>query len=195
MMQTALDWSGLSFSSTKPLNRKFCQFMQPTGIERHFDRDELIVTKTDVKGRITYANSVFCRVAGVSEREAMGAPHSIIRHPDMPRAVFKLLWDTIENGQEIFAYVLNMASSGDHYWVLAHVTPTFDASGRITGYHSNRRVPERRCIAAVTPVYKLLKDIEDSHEDRNAGMLAAVEKLVGILREKRISYDEFVFSL
>jgi PAS domain S-box-containing protein len=195
MLQTATARSGFSFGSAKPLSRKFCQFVTATGIERHFDRDELIVTKTDVKGRITYANSVFCRIAGVSEREAMGAPHSIIRHPDMPRAVFKLLWDTIESGQEIFAYVLNMASSGDHYWVLAHVTPTFDASGRVTGYHSNRRVPERRCVAAVTPLYKMLKDIEDSHEDRNAGMQAAVATLVGILKDKRISYDEFVFSL
>lgn len=196
MLMTAGSGTGALFTrGSSPLTRKFCQFVTPTGHERHFDSNELIVTKTDVKGRITYANAVFLRVAGVSEREALGAPHSIIRHPDMPRAVFKLLWDTLEAGREIFAYVVNMASNGDHYWVFAHVTPTFDAAGRITGYHSNRRVPEPRCVAAVTPLYKMLKDIEDGHSDRGAGMQASVDRLLGILKDKQISYDEFVFSL
>jgi len=67
-----------------------------TGVERFFDDDEIIVSKTDLKGRITYANTVFNRVAGMGEKELIGAPHSIIRHPEMPRCVFKLLWDTIE---------------------------------------------------------------------------------------------------
>jgi len=100
-----------------------------TGVERFFDADEVIVSKTDLKGRITYANRVFQRVAGYGEAELMGAPHSIVRHPAMPRCVFKLLWDTLEAKQEIFAYVINRARNGDHYWVFAHVTPSFDAGG------------------------------------------------------------------
>lgn len=91
----------------------------PTGVERRFGEDELIVTKTDLKGRITYCNEVFVRMSGYTEQECLGEPHNIIRHPDMPRCVFKLLWDTIQGGQEIFAYVLNLSKNGDHYWVLA----------------------------------------------------------------------------
>jgi PAS domain S-box-containing protein len=112
--------------------------VQPTGRERTWGDEELIVSKTDLKGIITYANRTFLSVAGYTEQEILGKPHSIIRHPDMPRCVFKLLWDTIESGNEIFAYVKNMAKNGDHYWVFAHVTPTLDAHGNIIGYHANR---------------------------------------------------------
>ncbi len=119
----------------------------PTGIERHFGEDEIIVSKTDLQGKITYANDVFIRVSGYSEEELIGAPHSLIRHPDMPRAVFKLLWDTLAAGEEIFAYVNNLAASGDNYWVFAHVTPSLGADGKVIGYHSNRRVPEPARVA------------------------------------------------
>ena len=136
----------------------------PTGVARPFEEEEIIVSKTDLKGRITYANDVFVRISQYPLRELMGAPHSLIRHPNMPRCVFKLLWDTIEAKKEIFAYVLNLAKSGDHYWVFAHVTPSFDGNNNIIGYHSSRR--------------KL-----------------AFDMLVGLLREQKLDYDEFVFSL
>ena len=100
--------------------------IRPTAVERTFKEDEIIVSKTDLKGIITYANRTFLEVAMYSEDEVLGQPHSLIRHPDMPRCVFKLLWDTIQGGEEIFAYVKNMAKNGDYYWVFAHVTPTFN---------------------------------------------------------------------
>jgi PAS domain-containing protein len=87
----------------------------PTGIECPFEEEELIVSKTDLKGRITYANDVFLRLAKYPLQQTIGAPHSLIRHPDMPRCVFKLLWDTVQAKKEIFAYIVNMASDGDHY--------------------------------------------------------------------------------
>lgn len=167
----------------------------PTGREAPFRDGELIVSKTDLKGRITYCNDVFLRVAGFQEHELIGAPHSIIRHPDMPRAVFKLLWDTIGAGGEIFAYVLNMAKNGDHYWVFAHVTPSFDSSGKIVSYHSNRRKPRADAVAAASGLYKQLKAIEDSPSNRKDGMKAAYDELVGILAKKEIGYDRFVLSL
>ena len=166
-----------------------------TGVERFFDVDEVIVSKTDLKGRITYANRVFQRVAGYSEAELMGAPHSIVRHPDMPRCVYKLLWERIQAGREIFAYVVNRARNGDHYWVLAHVTPSRDVEGRLVGYHSSRRVPERSAIDKVAPLYRTLLDIENKHADRKEGMDAAFAAVVALLTEKGIGYDEFVFSL
>jgi PAS domain S-box-containing protein len=169
--------------------------IEPTGRESPFAEDEIIVSKTDLKGRITYANDVFQRVSGYALEELVAQPHSIIRHPDMPRCVFRLLWETIESGGEIFAYVLNMARNGDHYWVFAHVTPSFDAAGRIAGYHSNRRKPEPAQIAKVAPLYQLLLAEERRAEDRKQGMHAAHERLALILKEQRVSYDEFVFSL
>ena len=169
--------------------------VQPTGRERTFGRDEIIVSKTDLKGRITYCNVVFRRIAGFSESELLGQPHSIIRHPDMPRCVFKLLWDTIEAKGEIFAYVKNMARNGDHYWVLAHVTPSLDRDGRIVGYHSNRRLPNPTTVAAVERLYADLKAIEDKPDNRKDGMTNAFDHLVGLLQSKGISYDQFVLSL
>ncbi len=169
--------------------------VQPTGLERTFVEDEIIVSKTDLKGRITYANEVFLRIAGLREFEVIGAPHSLIRHPDMPRCVFNLLWKTIESGKEIFAYVINMAVNGDHYWVFAHVTPSMDAEGRVIGYHSNRRVADRAALDKVIPLYKELVDIENKASNRKEGLLHSEAHLLTLLEKLNVSYDEFIFSL
>ncbi len=166
-----------------------------TGVERFFDEGEIIVSKTDKRGVITYANEVFLRVAGYSEEEILGKPHSIIRHPDMPRCVFKLLWDTLEAGDEIFAFVINKAKCGDHYWVLAHVTPTFGAQGQVIGYHSSRRVPERAAVDAVSGIYAELREVEASVADKRQGMNLATAALLEKLSGLEISYSQFVFSL
>jgi PAS domain S-box-containing protein len=169
--------------------------VRPTGRESPFEEHEIIVTKTDLKGRLTYANEVFLRVSRLTLKEAIGAPHSLIRHPDMPRCVFKLLWDTIQAKQEIFAYVVNMASNGDHYWVLAHVTPTFGPEGEIIGYHSNRRKPEAKALAEIIPFYRGLREQEERHANRKDGMQRAHEQLLSNLSAKGVGYDEFVLAL
>lgn len=167
-----------------------------TGVERFFDEDEVIVSKTDLKGRITYCNSVFQRLAGMSEPELIGQPHSIIRHPDMPRCAFKLVWDVVQAGSEIFAYVVNMAKNGDHYWVLAHVTPSFGEDGAIVAYHSTRRVPSPKVVQeTIVPLYRQLKEIEDGFANRKDGMNAAFDALVKILSDNNVDYHEFVASL
>ncbi|HEV7372909.1 PAS domain-containing protein [Arenibaculum sp.] len=167
-----------------------------TGVERRFDPDEIIVTKTDRGGRITYANRVFLRISGLTERQAIGAPHNVIRHPEMPACVFKVLWDTIQARREIFAYVLNRAVNGDHYWVFAHVTPTFDREDRITGYHSNRRVPDRRTVeTVVAPLYRDLLAEERRHPRKSQAVAASLARLHTLLAEKGLDYERFVFSL
>ncbi len=167
----------------------------PTGIECPFDDDELIVSKTDLKGHITYANDVFLRLAKYAAKDVIGAPHSLIRHPDMPRCIFKLLWDTIQAKKEIFAYVVNMASDGDHYWVFAHVTPTLDARQNVTGFHSNRRKPSKEQVDKVKALYAGLRAEEERHDSRKDGMLRGHEMLMAHLKEKGVGYDEFVFAL
>ena len=166
-----------------------------TGVERRFGDEEIIVSKTDRRGIITYANEVFLRVSQYSEEELLGKPHNLVRHPDMPRCVFKYLWDTIEAGREVFAFVVNRAKNGDHYWVLAHVTPTFDAEGRIVAYHSNRRSPNRAALPKVQEIYKLLRNEEAKHASPRDGMAAGLGLLVAFLEKERASYEEFVFSL
>ena len=166
-----------------------------TGVERHFPDHELIVSKTDTRGVVTYANRVFLKLAGYDEDEVIGKPHNIIRHPDMPRCVFKLLWDTISSGREIFAYVVNRSLNGDHYWVFAHVTPSFDEQGRIVGYHSNRRVPRREAINTITPIYQQLREIEKRHGDPKAGTAASFDAMVSLFKSQGMGYDQFVFTL
>jgi len=167
-----------------------------TGVERFFDKNEVIVSKTDLKGRITYANDVFQRIAGYSEQELLGQPHSIVRHPAMPRCVFKLLWDTLASGEEIFAYVINRSRNGDHYWVFAHVTPSFDEQGNIISYHSSRRVPRRDVIDdVIVPLYKQLLDVENSFPNSKEGMAASFQAVLDLLNEKGVGYDELIFSL
>ncbi len=169
--------------------------IKPTGKECPFSEEELIVSKTNLKGHITYANDVFLRLSKYPTEDVIGAPHSLIRHPDMPRSIFKLLWDTIQAKKEIFAYVVNMARDGDHYWVFAHVTPTLDAEGNVTGFHSNRRKPSPDQVAKIKDLYRTLRTEEERHDSRKDGMLRGYEMLMATLKEKGLDYDEFIFSV
>jgi PAS domain S-box-containing protein len=166
-----------------------------TGIERHFDEDELIVSKTNLKGIITYANDVFCRISGYAEAELIGQPHNIVRHPDMPRAVFKLMWDAIQSGKEMFGYVLNLASNGDHYWVFAHITPSWDQHGNMVGYHSNRRVPDPQSVAHIQEIYDTLLAEEQRFPDWRAGMEASGALLTSLLGKTGMEYEEWIFGV
>jgi PAS domain S-box-containing protein len=168
----------------------------PSGRERFFPASELIVSKTDLRGRITYANRLFCKIAGYRESELIGQPHSIIRHPDMPRSVFRLLWDTIEDRREIFAFVKNLASNGDHYWVFAHVTPSLNSKGEMIGYHSNRRVPDRGVLeSAIIPLYAEVLKIEHAHVNGKAAVEAGCKALADFVAAQKVAYDELIFSL
>jgi PAS domain S-box-containing protein len=169
--------------------------VRPTGVERTLGADELIVTKTDPRGVLTYANDVFLRISALTEDETIGRPHNIIRHPDMPRAIFKLLWDTLEKRQEVFAYVVNLAADGAHYWVLAHVTPSTDAHGRLAGYHSSRRRPDPGPVTAISQIYAELRAEERRHDSSPAGLAASWARLQAMLAEREHTYDEFVWSL
>jgi PAS domain S-box-containing protein len=167
-----------------------------TGVERFFDPDEVIVSKTDTKGIITYANRTFGRLAGISPLDAVGKPHNLIRHPAMPRCVFKLLWDVISTGEEIFAYVINRSLNGDHYWVLAHVTPSFDQAGQIIGYHSNRRVPKREIVNdVIIPLYEALLKLEQSYESPKEGLQAGFDHALKVIGDTGMEYNRFITSL
>lgn len=167
-----------------------------SGVEQFFDDDEIIVSKTDLKGRLTYTNRIFVNISGYKERDLLGQPHCMIRHPDMPRCIFKLLWDTIQGGHEIFAYVVNRCANGDHYWVYAHVTPSFDLSGKITGYHSSRRVPDRKILEeAIIPLYRDLKAEEERFNNRKDGLSSSEKMVTDLLKQQNVAYDEWVATV
>ena len=156
--------------------------------------EDFIVSTTDTQGRITYGNRIFIEFSGYSEAELLGSQHNIIRHPDMPRAVFKLLWDTIQNKNECFAYVKNMSKDGGFYWVFTNVTPTFDLSGNIVGYMSVRRKPKLSGIQTVTGLYTAMLEAEKKAGAANA-IAASTKILVDLLKDKGLSYDELVLAI
>ena len=167
----------------------------PTGEERSFGADELIVSKTDTRGVITYANDVFLRVSGYSPGEVLGRPHNLIRHPDTPKAVFQLLWDTLSARKELFAYINNLAADGAHYWVLAHVTPSFGADGSVVGYHSSRRRPSAGAVAQVTAVYEQLLAEERRHPNGAAAVAASTALMNELISREAETYEDFIWSV
>lgn len=166
----------------------------PTSVERVMRADDFIVSMTDLKGRITYGNRIFIEFSGYSEKELLGSQHNIVRHPDMPRAVFQLLWDKIQKREECFAYVKNMAKDGSFYWVFTNVTPTFDETGNPTGYLSVRRKPKMSGVQTASAVYAAMLEAEQKAGPANA-IAASTKLLVDILNEKGLSYDELVLAI
>ena len=157
-------------------------FREPINFEREFGLHELFFSITDLKGLILSGNSVFQRVAGFEESELVGAPHNIIRHPDMPKIVFKLLWDTIKAKQPICAFVKNMAKDGGYYWVFATVLPIEDY------YISIRLKPSTELIKIVAPLYAQLLDIE-----KKSGTAACLAPLQDALKSLGFAnYQEFM---
>lgn len=167
----------------------------PRDNEVRFAADEIIVSKTDPQGRITYANEIFIDISGYTEEELIGQPHNILRHPDVPGGVFKLVWETIEAGQEIFVYVKNLTKDGSYYWVLAHMTPSYDSRGTLTGYHSSRRCPEPAAIAEVGQLYSMMCAAEAKHEKAPAAAEAGHAVLTDYLNSKGATYEEYIWDV
>ncbi|MFD0668618.1 PAS domain-containing protein [Ramlibacter sp. MAHUQ-53] len=166
----------------------------PTDREIVMREDDFIVSKTDLKGRITYGNRIFIEFSGFEEREVIGTQHNLVRHPDMPRGIFKLLWGSVQDNKEIFAYVKNISRDGSYYWVLANVTPSVDASGNTVGYYSVRRKPNPRAIPIVTQLYRDMLSEERSAGSRDA-IAASHRVLDTFLKDKKQSYENLVLSL
>lgn len=165
----------------------------PTQHERRFDADEFIVTKTDLKGRITYANRVFMRMSDYAEESLLGVQHNIVRHPDMPRGAFKHLWDTIQTGREWFGFVKNMAANGDFYWVFANVTVDYHNDQKI-GYYSVRRQAPQKAVDVIASLYAEMSRIEQA-----AGPAKACEASLAWLDQqlaaKGVSYEQMMLDL
>jgi PAS domain S-box-containing protein len=166
----------------------------PTQQEVLMAQNDIIISKTDLTGRITYVNRTFMRIADFSEPEVLGVQHNVVRHPDMPRGAFKLLWDTLQHEQEFFGYVKNITSKGDFYWVFANITPDRDATGKIVGYFSVRRAPGKEAVATMQGIYQEMLTVEKQAGSANAPS-ASINFLQAKLKSLGTTYDKFVLSL
>jgi len=163
----------------------------PTNKEREMNVDDFIVSKTDREGHITYCNDIFMKMSSMSEEQLLGKPHSIIRHPDMPKGVFKLLWEHVQNAKEIFAYVKNLSADGSYYWVYANVTPSYDKDRNIIGYYSVRIKPNPKALEIIKPIYEQMLSIE-----KTQGVDASIDYLNNLVKEKGAAhYDEFIIKI
>ncbi len=160
----------------------------PTDHEIVLDPKRYIVSKTDPKGVIEYGNDYFVEISGYSESELIGKPHNIIRHPDMPRVAFKMMWDRILQGKNFIALVKNLAKDGSYYWVVTEFESKRDPlSNDIMSFTAFRKAAPRKAIDAIIPIYARLKEIE-----RENGMDASEKYFRGFLEDQGLSYDEFI---
>ena len=136
---------------------------RPTPIDREvqWDKTKTLISETDVKGTITNVNDVFCAVAHYSASELIGQPHNLIRHPDMPKLIFKLLWDNLKVGNNFVGVIKNLAKTGEYYWVVTDFEMRRDAMGNITHYIGRRKsVPEAAINNYLAPFYESLLKME-----------------------------------
>ena len=132
---------------------------KPINEEVIFDGRSLI-SETDTKGRITFVNRKFIEMSAYPKEESVGQPHSILRHPDMPKAAFAEMWKIIQSGKTWEGYVKNLRKDGKFYWVIVHIAPKFDENENIVGYIASRKVPERLKIKQMEELYKKMCEAE-----------------------------------
>ena len=163
-----------------------------TPIEKEvvLNEEDFTISKTDLKSIILYGNQIFLQMSGWSEEELLGKPHNILRHPDMPRCAFKILYDHIENGKEWFGFVKNLRKDGGYYWVFANISPTYDNNGNMIGYYSVRRKPREGFKSIIEPLYKTLLNIEASE-----GMDGGVKAVEDLLNKYNMTFNEVMLKI
>ncbi|MBT3280268.1 MAG: PAS domain-containing protein [Campylobacteraceae bacterium] len=148
--------------------------------EIQLDPKRYIVSETDEKGRITFCNDYFIEICGYSKEELIGSPHNIIRHPDMPKVVFKLLWETIKQGKNINAVVKNRAKDGRYYWIFTEFESRRDVdTNEIIGYTASRKTISKHIIEVIANLYSKLLVIEETQ-----GIEESEKYLIEFLREQ-----------
>jgi len=132
---------------------------EPIDEEVPFDGG-VMITETDKAGIITYANRKFRNLTGYTKEELIGTPHNINRHPDMPKAAFKGMWETIKGGNYWEGFVKNMTNEGKYYLVVVWIKPKLDENGEIIGYIAGRKIPDPDHMQSALDSYKVMKNDE-----------------------------------
>ena len=132
----------------------------PTDIEREVKNIDMIISKGDAEGNITYTNPIFMKISGYTQGELLDKPHAILRHPDMPKVIFKYLWENIKEGKEVYAYVKNLCKDGSFYWVLAQIRMAKNPDGSFRNFMSTRRCITQAAKENISQLYATLLQIE-----------------------------------
>lgn len=164
----------------------------PTPVDKEIKLDPslVIMSKTDPKGFIEYANDYFMEVSGYEEYELMGQPHSVIRHPDMPKIIFKLMWERLLEGKNIHVLIKNLAKDGRYYWVLTNFETKYDTEGNIVSHYARRKAAPGNAIYQIEQLYKTILAIEKKQNPE-----IAEKYFNGLLEESGKAYDEFILDL
>ncbi len=170
------------------------QEVRALDIEKEVTSIDLIVSKSDENGNITYVNPVFMKISGYKQGDLLDEPHSILRHPDMPKVIFKYLWDNLKAGNDVFAYVKNLCKDGSFYWVLAAVKTAKNPDGSFRNYMSTRRCITQDAKNTISALYTDLLTIE-----KNDGVDASEIELNKFLSANSItdskSFNDFMQQL
>lgn len=166
----------------------------PTEVEHHLKADEYIISTANPKGRITSVNDVLVDYSGYSREELMNAQHNIIRHPDMPRSVFWLMWETLREGDDFYGYIKNLRKDGGFYWVFTHVLPVHDSEGDVVGYRSVRSAPRPGSVTAVDALYAQIRAAEAAVSAKES-IPAGLTFLSRYLGDHGLSYEQWVARL
>ena len=171
---------------------RFKKIYRPIPIDEEikFNKKKFIVSKTDINGVITFANKNFCDISGYSESELLGAPHSIVRHPDMPGSIFFLIWNSLLRGEPVSGVIKNLAKSGKYYWVIADFDIKKDKNGNIKSFTAFRRASPQHVIDEVEELYDTMLNIE-----KRKGIQTALSYLESYLEDKGMNYEEFLNDL
>ena len=155
-----------------------------------FSKKKFIVSKTDTNGNILYVNQNFCDISGYRCEELIGEPHSVIRHPDMPKAIFYMMWKSFLSGMEMSAIIKNVAKSGKYYWVISDFSVERDRYGQLETFSSFTQYAPSHAVEAIEELYEQMNYIE-----RKSGVEGSLGYLENFLEEKNLSYDAYLEAL
>ena len=135
---------------------------EPTNVENIVKSTDLIVSKADAEGNITYVNPIFMKISGYTQGDLLDKPHAILRHPDMPKVIFKYLWENLKEGRDVVAYVKNLCKDGSFYWVMATLKVAKNPDGSFRNYMSTRKSITDSAKETIISLYENLLEIEKS---------------------------------
>lgn len=167
----------------------------PTGIEIMIPENALMVSKSDNTGKIIYCNDQLPKFSGFEKKELIAQTYSIFANPSMPRCIYQLLWNKISSGKDIIVYLNNLCKNGDNFWVRSHIRPVFDNNKNIRGYHSNNIQADKNLLPKIKNLYEKLLLIEKEISGKDEAINASKQYLENFLKEKGVSYEEFVYTL
>lgn len=161
----------------------------PNNNEVIISPDKVILSKTNKKGIIQYANNYFVEVSQYQESEIIGKPHNIIRHPDMPKIIFKVMWEKLHKGENLFAIVKNLTKNGGFYWVVTKFETTYDKNGDILAHYARRKAVPTKVRETAEDIYKMILAIE-KHDEK-----LAEETFYEVLKDHNLTYDELFLEM